>query len=520
MCANVQLSSPVCPVVVQMEDEVNDQSRFSGSRCQRWQRARCVWRVWRVQDDAATADALGGRSRGWRSERGSAGGCGAGGAATGGDAAPATKLKAGTTVQWMLQGATGPNLEADTKAGQTFEQQFASQGLKVDRQQSLNGKDYTDKRTALFAAGDMPHVIWTLPADVPQFQSKKLLLNLTTYMKRDKFDFSDFFAAGWDAFRYAGEGKPALIAQSNDAPPTAAGGGDLFGAPKDVPTRALGYNADAFAEVGAKLPAANWTESGWTWQSFLDAALKLTKRDGTGPNGVGRWGWFGHEGQQEWLPWVYNNGGELFSPDGKESRFDSAKTVEAFQFLADLQHRHKVAATPEQRKSEPIAEQLFFTGKLAMLHFGPANVGRYRTSMPGINWDVAVWPKGGGPGTAIGSGSGWMVPAGTKDPDAAWLFIQHLTGMVVQRTNAEAGSGVPARRSVMDQIFAKQPAPPKNVRVFEANAKTARIVPPILRWTEMMAVVDKLLPSLWAGEKTAREVCGEIKRLTDPILKS
>ena len=58
------------------------------------------------------------------------------------------------------------------------------------------------------------------------------------------------------------------------------------------------------------------------------------------------------------------------------------------------------------------------------------------------------------------------------------------------------------------------------MRVFEANAKTARIIPPILRWTEMMVEVDRLLPQLWSGEKTARDVCGEIKRLTDPILKS
>ena len=436
-----------------------------------------------------------------------------------GESAPTSALKPGTTIQWMLQAATGPNLEADTRAGTTFEQQYASQNLKIDRQQSLNATDYTDKRTALFASGDAPHVIWTLPADVPSFQSKTLLLNLSNYMKRDKFDMADFFAAGWDSFRYAAPGKPGTPASANDAVPSINTGGDLFGAPKDVPSRALVYNVDAFAEVGVKAPAATFAEAGWTWQSFLDASQKLMRR-GDGPNGVTRWGWHGHEGLQEWLPWVFNNGGELFSPDGKESRWDHPKTVETFQFLADLQHRHKVAPTPQQRTTEVAPEQLFFNGKLAMMHFGPANLGRYKTMIQGFNWDVAVWPKGSVPGTAVGSGSGWMIPAGTKDPDAAWLFVQHLVGPVVQRSNAEAGSGVPARRSVMDQVFARQAPPPKNVRVFEANAKTARIIPPILRWTEMIAEVNKLLPQLWNGDKTARDVCGEIKRLTDPILKS
>jgi multiple sugar transport system substrate-binding protein len=449
--------------------------------------------------------------------------CGATGSPAGGqagaDTSPAARVKPGTTIQWLLQGTTGPNLEADTKSATTFEQQYAAQNLKVDRQQSLNGKEYSDKRTAVFAAGDPPHVIWTLPADAAQFQARRLLLNLSQYAKRDKYDFSDFFAAGWDSFRYADVGKPALVAQSTDAVPTVSGGGDLYGAPKDVPTRALGYNVDAFKEVGAKPPATTWGESGWTWQTFLDAAQQLTRR-GDGPNGVVRWGWYGHETLHEWLPWIFNNGGELFSPDGKESRFDHPKTVEAFQFLADLTHRHKVAASPEQRKTEQPMEQLFFTGKVGMLHFGPALIGRYRTGIQGFEWDVAVWPRGSGPGTAIGSGSGWMVPSSSKDPDAAWLFVQHLVGPVVQRHNAEAGSGVPARRSAMDQVFARQPAPPRNVRVFEANATSARIVPPILRWTEMMEVVDKQLPLLWSGERTARQVCEEIKRLTDPVLKS
>src|SRR5688500_12710375 len=157
--------------------------------------------------------------------------CGATG--QGGDSAPASALKPGTTIQWMLQAATGPNLEADTRAGTTFEQQFASQNLKVDRQQSLMGKDYTDKRTALFASGDAPHVIWTLPSDVPAFQSKTLLLNLSNYMKRDKFDMADFFAAGWDSFRYAAPGKPGTAASANDAVPSISGGGDIFGSPKD-----------------------------------------------------------------------------------------------------------------------------------------------------------------------------------------------------------------------------------------------------------------------------------------------
>jgi hypothetical protein len=71
----------------------------------------------------------------------------------------------------------------------------------------------------------------------------------------------------------------------------------------------------------------------------------------------------------------------------------------------------------------------------------------------------------------------------------------------------------------MEQVFVKQPAPPKNVKVFLENAKVAKIVPQVPKWNDMMAIVNKELPALWQGGKTAREVCGEIKRQADVVLK-
>lgn len=423
-------------------------------------------------------------------------------------AAARAVVKQGTTLQWMYWSTPGPWLEANQKEAAEFEKKYASLGLKIEQMNVPSGQAFLDKLTALVAGGTPPDVAEIMPWDVPQFQSRKTLLNLTPYVKRDKYDLSDFFAAGFDQYRWTPDGKPGGTI-----------GADLYGVPRDFPTRALGFNVDALQEVGARLPAAGWENSGWNWQTFVDAAVRVTKRDGNGPNGVSRWGWNGHEGLQEWMPWIFNNGGEFVSPDGRESRFDHPKTVEAFQFLADLQHRHKVAPTPDQRRAEGAMDQAFFTGRLAMSHFGPAQLGRYRQSVQGFTFDVAVWPRTIGQGTAVGSGSGWLVLAGTRDPEASWLLIQHLLSPETQQTDAEAGSGVPVRRSTMEQVFIRQPAPPRNVKVFLENAKVARLVPQVPRWTEMMQVVSAELPALWRGEKTAREVCVEIKRQADVVLK-
>src|SRR5919202_6822403 len=165
------------------------------------------------------------------------------------------------------------------------------------------------------------------------------------------------------------------------------------------------------------------------------------------------------------MPGVFHTGVEFVSPDCRESRFDNAKTVEALQFVADLQHRHKIAPTPQQRQTEGAMDEAVFNGRVAMMHFGPAQLGRYRQTIKGFEWDVAVWPHAGA-GTAVGSGSGWIALAATRDAEATWLLLQHLLSPETQRTDAEAGSGVPVRRSTMEQVFVKQPAPPKNVRVF------------------------------------------------------
>jgi ABC-type glycerol-3-phosphate transport system substrate-binding protein len=114
---------------------------------------------------------------------------------------------------------------------------------------------------------------------------------------------------------------------------------------------------------------------------------------------------------------------------------------------------------------------------------------------------------------------GWIATAATRDPEASWLLLQHLLSPETQRTDAEAGSGVPVRRSTMEQVFVKQPAPPKNVKVFLDNAKIARIIPQVPRWADMSDVINKELPALWRGDKTAKDVCAEIKRQVDLVLK-
>jgi multiple sugar transport system substrate-binding protein len=440
--------------------------------------------------------------------------CGAAAQPKASGAAPAATVAQGSTIQWMTW-ASGINADIYKQEGALFEQMHADQKLKVDQQHlGITSAEFLDKLTAVIAAGTPPAVTNLLATDVAVVQGRKALRSLSPFMKRDKYDLSDFYPAGFDQYRYGSDGKPMGSAG-------ASGGGDIFGGPRDFPTRAIAYNVDAFNQNGVKLPATSPTDPSWTFQAFLDAAQKLLKKDPSALSGVARWGWQGHDNTfQQWLPWVFSNGGELVSPDGKESRMDNPRTVEAIQFLADLQQKQHVAPTPDEQKNEGALNTAFFSGRIAMQHFGPASVGAYQKGINSFAWDVCPFPRGAGSSAPPFSGSAWVMPSGWKDMEGAWLFMQFMLGPEVGKMNAETGTGVPNRQSVMQQVFIKQPAPPKNLAVFAEDAKVARILPQIPRWNDMTAAIEKQLAGVWAGQQTAKDACAQIKALVDPMLKS
>ena len=52
--------------------------------------------------------------------------------------------------------------------------------------------------------------------------------------------------------------------------------GKTYAVPKDIDTIALWYNKDMFDEAGIAYP-----DDTWTWDDLYDAAVKLTKDDGS-----------------------------------------------------------------------------------------------------------------------------------------------------------------------------------------------------------------------------------------------
>jgi multiple sugar transport system substrate-binding protein len=196
----------------------------------------------------------------------------------------------------------------------------ANAGVQIDHQPVP--QDYNVKIQTLFAAGTPPDVYRYLQEVTPiiTVAQKNLHLQLDDYIAAESYDLSDFRPEAVTLYRW--EEK-------------------LYALPRDYGNQNFFYNIDLFEADGVALPPADWEDTGWTFETFLDAATTLTKREGERTT---QWGFLVNRGQRPWASWLYSNGGALVHMDDRGVATESAMTdeasVEALQFVQDLMHTH------------------------------------------------------------------------------------------------------------------------------------------------------------------------------------
>jgi multiple sugar transport system substrate-binding protein len=104
--------------------------------------------------------------------------------------------------------------------------------------------------------------------------------------------------------------------------------GKVYALPIMLDTRYGIYRKDLFAQAGITAPPKNFAE-------LRDDARKLTVRDAGGKLTRAGVDILSIDLRQEFETFLWANGGELFTPDGKVA-FNSPKGVEALQLMADI----------------------------------------------------------------------------------------------------------------------------------------------------------------------------------------
>lgn len=331
--------------------------------------------------------------------------------------------------------------------------------------------DLSPKLNAAFAAGAAPDVFGHGPAAVADFVANDRVEPLTTYVSAlSKEDATDLG--------------------------TALPGGQVKGTQYLIPLSMQGnlvvYRTDMFTEAGLD-PNSPPT----TWEGVLDAAKKLTKRDGSGkvtrsglvlpshPIGL----------QQSFATLIGSAGGDQISADGTKPAFDSPAGQQALKYLVDVYSGlNAVAANLGANYLDaPAAQQPIVTGDAAMAVQTPNNIQQMLRTKPDLKLKLLQPPKfANAPGsiTLGGAGPGLLINKDSKAKDLAWKFISYMISPKTSATYTEGIGALPVRASAANTDYVKNSPV---LTSFVQAAGSFRPNPNVPGWTKIRDTMAKHL---------------------------
>lgn len=198
--------------------------------------------------------------------------------------------------------------------------------------------------------------------------------------------------------------------------------GKVWAAPFHNSTPLLYYNVDQFKAAGL-----DPTNPPKTWAEWVDAAKKLTVRDG---DKVTRYGLM-LPGNYDYLGWIMtaltmSNGGQYYNPEfGGEVYYDTPSMLGALTLVDNMVHKYKVM--PDGVTDGKAVSTAFFAGQASMVVLSTGSLSFIRQNMKD-NYGVAFVPRNLRNAVAIG-GASLIMPKGLSDDKqkASWTLIKWLT---------------------------------------------------------------------------------------------
>lgn len=383
-----------------------------------------------------------------------------------------------------------PEVDALKKLIKTFEE--ANPNIKVKMQVIPYGDYETKIRTAL-AAGSPPDVMGLDGPTVAAYAFQDAVIPLDKYMDADG-NKDDIAPPVLESLTYKG---------------------NIWAAPLNDASIGMFYNKKLFEKHGIELPSKDPSQA-WTWDQVLAAAKKINdpanKIYGIDP------GWGLGEGEGSTfvkLPFIWQAGGEVLSPDGTEVKgyLDSPETKKALTFFSSLYNEHKVAA-------KELPPEAFETGKLGMIVNGPWAISGFAASHPefklGENWDIAPLWKDAKQVTPNGSWN-MAISKASKHPDEAWKFVNWVTGVEGAKVWYQETKNLPARLSTAE-AFPELTQYPMNIFV-EQSSKYAHPRPVTPAYPAVTAAISKMFAELGVANRNVDDSVAEAVATIDKALQ-
>jgi multiple sugar transport system substrate-binding protein len=202
-----------------------------------------------------------------------------------------------------------------------------------------------------------------------------------------------------------------------------------------------------------------YPDATWTWDKMYDAAVKLTKADGS------QYGFALNPSndQDTYYNMVYSMGGHIVSDDHKKSGYDDPNTIKAMEYIGKLLKNACPSATT---MSETGTDVMMQSGTVAMITQGSWMVSGFKQNdYMKKNCDVAIIPYDATTKTraSLCNGLGWAASANTKRPDDCWKLIEWFGSKEMQQKQAQLGVSMSAYEGTSDDWK-------NNTDIFHLNA--------------------------------------------------
>jgi ABC-type sugar transport system permease subunit/ABC-type glycerol-3-phosphate transport system substrate-binding protein len=298
------------------------------------------------------------------------------------------------------------------------------------------GRQYEEKILTAMAVDDPPDVFLLDSKLIPTFTNKKVLLDLSPYVRELGLDTAQWFP------------NVLNIAKKGSA---------LYAFPKGFTPLMVYYDKGLFD--AARLP---YPRNDWTWDDYLLLA-KLLTRDLDGDGIPDQFGTVFSNYFYYWIEWVWSSGGDVVDPTGTHATgfLNSPKTESALQFLVDLRIRFNVAPNTGswvQSEKTGVNAELFASGKIGMMVDGHWRMPRFLRQMDQDKLRIGVAPPPQLPGSRkvnVMYESGWCVPINTRHPKEAALLASFLAGEVPSRFRAARRLEIPSTVRVAREMVAE-----------------------------------------------------------------
>lgn len=276
--------------------------------------------------------------------------------------------------------------------------------------------------------------------------------------------------------------------------------GTVYGVPWYVETRLLYYRTDIAEKAGITTAPATWDD--------LTAMAKALQDKGGAKWGIS----LGTKNWQEYLPFLWSNGGDVVDETGKYT-LNSPQAVEALAYYQSFfKDKLSPSSVPEGFDITPA----FVSGTHPMFFSGPWHLGLIKDAGGAgfeSKWAIAPMPKKVSSTSFLG-GSNLVVYKNSPNKDLAWAFVQYLTDAKTQVAWYQDVTDLPAVQAAWDDQALKDDP---NVAKFGEQLSDTRAQPATATWSELGVALNTVLEKLTTGGMTPQEAADEMQAQAEKI---